>query len=286
MDRLSISQLASYTGVKVVTIRAWENRYGALQPERSEGNTRYYSGDQLKRLLNIVSLVERNHKVSEICSLSDMDLKQRVAMEEAPSRDCPENFFITQLIAAGINYNEQHFSTIFSHCLLRYGIRDAYLKVIYPLILRIGMLWRCDAVGVAHEHFISHLLRQKLLAATDLLPAPEKGSKPWVLYLPENEFHELGLLTAHYLIRQSGYRSIYLGANIPLSALQGAAAALGPGKLLSFQVMNSGGVDYYQRLANLLPDMKIYVAGLTEVIPGIDGIGSLQRLEEVLFTDM
>ncbi len=284
MDRLSISQLASYTGVKVVTIRAWENRYGALQPERSDGNTRYYSGDQLKRLLNIVSLVERKHKVSQVCSMSDVDLKKLVAIEEAPSQDCPENFFITQLIAAGISFNEQHFSTIFSHCLLRYGVRDAYLKVIYPLISRIGMLWRSDSVGVAHEHFISHLLRQKLLAATDLLPFGDKGGTPWILYLPENEFHELGLLTAHYLIRQSGRPSVYLGANIPLAALQGAADTMGPGKLLSFQVMNPGGYDYYRKLSMSLPNMKIFVAGLTESIPGIEGISSLQQLEEVLFT--
>lgn len=284
MDRLSISQLASYTGVKVVTIRAWENRYGALQPERSDGNTRYYSGDQLKRLLNIVSLVERNHRISEVCALSDVDLKKLVAMEEAPSKDCPENYFINQLIVAGISFNEQYFSTIFSHCLLRYGIRDAYLKVIYPLILRIGMLWRCDEVGVAHEHFISHLLRQKLLAATDLLPTADKGGTPWVLYLPENEYHELGLLTAHYLIRQSGRPSIYLGANVPLTSLQGAADTLGPIKLLSFQVMNPGGNEYYRKLSLSLPKMRIFVAGLTESIPGIVGIGSLQQLEEVLFT--
>src|SRR5690606_23340275 len=142
MDLFSISQLSQFSGIKAHTIRMWEQRYNALSPQRSEGNTRYYDNRQLMRLLNIVSLMDEGYKVSELCRLSDGELTQRLKEAETKHQlQNPEEYYVSQLIAAGMNYDEWHFEKTFSHCLLRMGMKQTYLKVLYPLISRMGLMW-------------------------------------------------------------------------------------------------------------------------------------------------
>ena len=145
MNYFSISQLARYSGIKPHTIRMWEQRYNALTPNRSEGNTRYYDNKQLRRLLNIASLLESDYKVSELCKMPDKKLFRLV--EELPNKAADNDineFFVLQLVSAGMSYDEVSFDKIFSHCLLKYGIKDAYMKVIYPMLQRVGIMWTTD----------------------------------------------------------------------------------------------------------------------------------------------
>ncbi len=196
MDHFSIADLARYSGIKPHTIRIWEKRYHALTPRRSIGNTRHYDTAQLKRLLNITALLDSEYKVSELCSMTDkqlMDLNSRFLADSEPA---PSEYFVSQLVSAALTYNETQFAHVLSHCLLRYGLKDAYLNVLFPALVRVGMMWLGDAIPVANEHFISNLIRQKLFTAIDSLPPPKPGSASWILFLPENEFHEIGLLLA------------------------------------------------------------------------------------------
>ena len=213
MDLFSISQLSRYSGIKAHTIRMWEQRYNALKPDRSEGNTRYYDNTQLRRLLNIVSLMEGDHKVSELCEMPDKGLFRLINEKVQNSIKTTEKaeYFISQMIAAGMSYDEQHFEKILSSCLVRYGMKKAYTEVLYPMLVRIGLMWEGDSIPPANEHFISNLLRQKLFAAIDSLPPSKATADKWLLFLQENEFHEIGLLFACYLIRLSGRQVIYLG---------------------------------------------------------------------------
>src|SRR5579871_5730334 len=126
--------MSRLSGVKPFTIRVWEKRYNALNPDRSEGNTRYYNNKQLRRLLNIVSLMEFGHKVSELCVLSDTALFRMIEEKTAYAADSRESFFVAQLIASGFNYDELHFTNVFAQCLARYGVKDCYSKVIYPML--------------------------------------------------------------------------------------------------------------------------------------------------------
>jgi len=197
MDLFSISHLARYSGVKPHTIRIWEKRYNALHPSRSDGNTRYYDSRQLRRLLNIVSLKSSHPgSLQELCAMSDEALFSLIQQYNVSGRDGSDDYFISQLIAAGVNYDEAHFTQMFSHCLLRYGLRDTYLKVIYPMLVRIGTLWTSDSFRPSYEHYISNLLRRKLTTSLDALPPPKAGAPTWLLFLPENEFHDIGLLFA------------------------------------------------------------------------------------------
>jgi len=240
MNLFTISQLSNFSGIKPHTIRIWEQRYNALSPGRSEGNTRYYDNDQLRRLLNIVSLVQENYKISEISAMSDKKLFELLEQQMRPSEkgiDTRE-YFILQLIAAGMNLDEINFDKLISHCLVRYGVEESYLKVIYPMLKRIGLMWTTNLIPPAAEHFISNIIRQKLFTLIDSLPASKDKKNSWLLFLPENEFHEIGLLFSHYLIRNEGFQSVYLGSNVPLQSVVDAAAIANPDNLLLFLTHN------------------------------------------------
>src|SRR5664279_2768281 len=263
MDSFSISELARYSGIKSHTIRIWEKRYDALKPHRSSGNTRYYDSRQLKRLWNISALLDADYRVSELCAMSDEGLKslsQQVLHAKTPA---PTEYFISQLIAAALTYDEPLFVNIFSHCLLRYGLRDTYTQVLYPTLNRIGLMWLTDSLPTSNEHFISNLIRQKLFTAIDSLPPARPGSPLWILFLPENEFHEIGLLLANYLIRLSGHRVIYLGGNVPESAVRVAVRDLHPENILLSFVHHDLIINiqkYIDRLKSDMPVSKIWVA--------------------------
>jgi MerR family transcriptional regulator, light-induced transcriptional regulator len=264
LNKFTISELSRFSGIKQHTIRIWEQRYNALKPNRSEGNTRYYVNSQLRRLLNIVSLKDFDYKVSELCLMHDEKLFRLVAdFQNKTSLNGPAEYFISQLIRAGMSYDESFFEEIISHCMLPFGTKDAYLRVIYPMLVRPGVMWTSDELPPAHEHFISNLLRQKILTAIDLLPPRTRGANTWLLFLPEDEFHEMGLLFSYYIIRHWGCRCIYLGSNLPFDSLLKATAHTQADKMLFFFVRNGfpeRKQAYLDRIGRSLKSRKIFVA--------------------------
>lgn len=263
MNQFSIAQLAQFSGVKAHTIRMWEQRYNALQPNRSKGNTRYYDGAQLRRLLNITSLIGENYKVSELCVMTDEKLFSLV--EEKQNKPLFEgtDYFVSQLISAALNFDETLFDKIFSHCLLKYGMKDTYLRIIYPVVERTGLMWCANALPAINEHFISNLFRQKLFTAIDSLSPANDESASWLLFLPENEFHEIGLLFAQYLLKLSEKNVIYLGSNVPLNSFEGIKKEILPKNIMVFLVHNISieeAEEYLKELIRQFPDKKIYVS--------------------------
>ena len=286
MNLFSISQLSRYSGIKSHTIRAWEQRYNALKPERSEGNTRYYDNSQLRRLLNIVSLMDSEHKVSELCEMPDKRLFHLVNERVQGAIDTAgrEEYFISQMIAAGMSYDEQHFEKILSNCLVRYGMKKAYTEVIYPMLVRIGLMWAGDGIPPANEHFISNLLRQKLFTAIDSLPPPKGSSDKWLLFLQENEFHEIGLLLACYLVRLAGKHVIYLGPDVPFSSLVSAIKVTSPQHLLFFLVQQDlpeSIEEYFKRLTSSFHGKKIFVSGNPRLISQVKMGKKMQWVKSV-----
>jgi hypothetical protein len=263
MNLFSISQLAQFSGIKPHTIRVWEKRYHALNPTRSEGNTRYYNNNQLRRLLNIVSLMQLKYKISQLGSMPDNELYKII--EETTYHDVPEGveYFVLHLTRAGLSYDELQFDKIFSHCILRYGLTETYKNILYPMMIRTGLMWSCNTMPPANEHFITNLIRQKILTAIDSLPHPAVNSETWLLFLPEDEFHEIGLLFAHYVIRFSGRKVIYLGTNMPVDFLSTAAKDAQANKLLLFLVHRNTTKklqEYLNKINKSLTGKEIYVA--------------------------
>lgn len=272
MSLFSISQLASYSGIKPHTIRMWEQRYNAFQPARSSGNTRYYDDNQLRRLLNIVSMLPFDHKVSELCKMPDDKLSGLVIQQADVVGDDSSEYYISQLINAGMGYNEVYFDTLLHQCSSIYGVTQTYIQVIYPLLVRVGLMWAGNEIPSAKEHFISNLIRRKLLAATSLLSCKQSVTEKWILFLPDNEYHEIGLLFANYLIRQSGQQVIYLGSSVSQESITEVMSETHPDYLLFFMTH----YDVPKRIQEYINDIKkkfqgrtIYVAGNSKLLSHI-----------------
>lgn len=289
MNLFSISQLEQFSGIKAHTIRMWEKRYNALTPTRSVGNTRYYNNVQFRRLLNIVSLMHKEYKVSELCSMPDdklFEIIEKDLTSKSP-HDGRIDYYISQLLAAGMSFDELYFEKIFANCLLRYDLKNVYVNIIYPMLARIGLMWSNDSIPPAQEHFISNLIRQKISAAIDLLPPPKSSENSWLLFLPENEFHEIGLLFSHYILKSAGKKVFYLGSNLPIETISNTIKEIRPSNLLLFLVHHDNAVNIEQYLNSLVKNFKttqVFLSGNEKLIQQLKtgkSVSYLRTVEEL-----
>ncbi len=215
MGNYSIKDIERISGIKAHTLRIWEKRYGIIEPNRTETNIRYYTNEELKKILNISILNNYGIKISKIVGLSGEELHQKVL--EISSEEVEENLQIESLVIAMVEVDESRFEKILANCTLRLGFEQTLLNIIYPFFKKVGVLWQAGAINPAQEHFISNLIRQKLIVAIDGQGMMVKeGASRFLLFLPEGELHELGLLFYSYLIQKSGHKAIYLGQSVPL----------------------------------------------------------------------
>jgi MerR family transcriptional regulator, light-induced transcriptional regulator len=263
--------MAQLSGLKPHTIRIWEQRYNTMQPHRSEGNTRYYDDLQLRRLLNIRTLSLLGYKVSDLSAMKDEQLFRLISKQQAFNVSVENEYYVNSLVSAGMEFNEGSFEKILAHCMLKFSLKTVYKEIILPLLQRMGLLWSADVLPLANEHFISNLLRQKIFTAIDALPLTGKSKSTWLCFLPEDEFHEIGLLFANWLIRSHGHQVVYLGSNVPLSTLPEAVKKTGATNLLTFFVKNNS-VDNYVEIAKALsdecPQKKIFIAANPSLLKG------------------
>ena len=220
-QEFSIKDLENLTGVKAHTIRIWEQRYDLLRPERSETNIRTYSGDDLKRLLNVSLLVDRGLKISKVATMSETQLVSAIQEGPAVSESGEELVAQQRLKVAMMSYDEALFRETMEESIARLGFETTVLRVCLPFLAEVGVLWLTNAICPANEHFMSNLLRQLLFAQIHNTPLEsEKDSQEvLVLYLPEREIHDISLLFVHQLCRAHGCRSIFLGQSVPFDDL-------------------------------------------------------------------
>lgn len=233
MTRFSISDLEEFSGVKAHTIRVWERRYGLLAPDRTDTNIRTYGLDELKTILNVAFLNRHGLKISKIAALSPAERDREV--RELAERTGSVEGALDNLKVAMVTYDLDLFERTSSGYLREHSFRDLMERLYVPLLEHIGLLWQSNAICPAQEHFISNLVRQKLIAATDGL-GTALGTTDLcnVLYLPENEIHELGLLYLQYLLRAKGEHVVFLGQSVPSADLEQVAAQFtGPVRFIS-----------------------------------------------------
>jgi DNA-binding transcriptional MerR regulator len=217
--KYTIKDLERLSGIKAHTIRAWEQRYAFLNPDRTDTNIRYYNGSDLRKLLNVAVLNQKGIKISKIVEMSDAEMNARVI--EFTSDFGDQKTQIEGLVIAMIDLDEQRFDHTISGCILRQGFEGTMLNVVYPFFKKVGVLWQTGSINVAQEHFISNLIRQKLIVAVDSLPRAERpDAKKYMLFLPNGELHEMGLLFYNYIIQKSGHKVVYLGQSVPLADLK------------------------------------------------------------------
>jgi DNA-binding transcriptional MerR regulator len=221
MRTYSIKDLENFSGTKAHTIRIWEQRYNLFTPQRTETGIRYYDDTDLKKILATTVLLKSGMKISKISYLSKDDFFDELNKIDSDnvSSDSKIELSITRLILAGLNFNEQEIHNEFKKLKKDYDTYNIQIKVVYPLLTRIGIMWGKDEMTPLQEHFISNIIRQKLLIDTDILPISNDKKNEIVLFLPENETHEIGLLFANYILKKEGFKTIYLGQQVPISNL-------------------------------------------------------------------
>jgi len=209
-----MAQAVALTGTSAHTLRKWESRYTFIEAKRTETNIRYYTDEQIKKLLNVSILVEQGYRISKINIMSNDEIHDIVT---ELSRDSDKDIEIKALVICMIELDENKFDSLFNDSIKRIGIIRTVTELIYPFLIHIGVLWGTSKIMPAQEHFVSSLIRKKIFSEIDSLPLPKENAKKIVLFLPEGEHHEIGLLLAFYIARNKGYRVFYLGQNVPTS---------------------------------------------------------------------
>ena len=263
MSVYSIKDLERYSGIKAGTLRIWESRYNLLSPQRSSTNIRSYSNEDLRHIMNIGFLNKRGIKISKIADLSPKQIHERVI--GISEKQFAADVQIEQLFVAMLDYNEALFLEIFTQCVQKIGFEQTMTDVIYPFLQKLGVMWHAGIVNPGQEHFMLQLIRQKLLVAIDshvtkgLIKSPR-----FLLYLPENEFHELALLFYNYWLRSRGYSTVYLGQSVPYEDVLKAFKQIKPEILLTvitcpkeeFEIQS-----YLKALAKDFSNAKVLVTG-------------------------
>ena len=239
MGNYSIDQFSSITGITKFVLRTWENRYAYLKANRSETNIRIYNDEMIVRALNTNYLLEAGYKISKISKISEIELIKIVDEIKVNQIEGKENYYINQIIISTLEFSTSKFNKVFEEGVLEFGILDFYKKVILATLNRIGILWLTNRVSPSQEHFLSENIKQKLIMSSDIYLNQENTKQTWLLFLPEKEFHEIGLLFARFILVKNGFNVIYLGSNLPHESLNQVNEKIKIDNTLMFSVSNS-----------------------------------------------
>jgi DNA-binding transcriptional MerR regulator len=261
VSNYSIKDLEQLSGIKAHTLRIWEQRYNLLCPKRTDTNIRYYDDQDLKLILNVALLNDNGFKISKIASMEPSEMREEVM--KLTERTLTHDDQIHALTISMIEMDEDRFDKILSTNILKLGFEQTMMNIIYPFMSKIGVLWQTGAINPAQEHFISNLVRQKLIVAIDS-QVGKSGGKKFLLYLPDGELHETSMLFASYLIKNQGHKVIYLGQSTPDDDLLAVYNLHQPEYLLTVitTVPSSDHVQAYLNLiSNRFPKATILVSG-------------------------
>jgi MerR family transcriptional regulator, light-induced transcriptional regulator len=283
----SIKDLEHLSGIKAHTLRIWEQRYSFIKPKRTDTNIRYYSDEDLKLVLNISLLKNNGHKISKIAKMSENDIADEVYKITEKKLTYSEQ--IHALTISMVELNENRFEKIMGTNILQLGFERTMVNIIFPFLHRIGVLWQTGAINPAHEHFITNLVRQKLLVAIDgQFEDYSDTAKKFMLFLPDGELHEISLLFANYLIKARKNKTIYLGQSMPLSDLKEIYNKHKPEFMFSV-ITNSPSQDriqgYINQLSEAFPESDILLTGFQVIGQDLTEPGNvhfLNKLEDLV----
>jgi DNA-binding transcriptional MerR regulator len=283
----SIKDLEQLSGIKAHTLRIWEQRYQFIIPKRTETNIRYYDDKDLKLVLNIALLKENGYKISKIAGMGEDDMHREVLRLTEKNLRYPDQ--IHALTLAMIDLDEDRFEKIMATNILKLGFESTMINVIYPFLSKIGVLWQTGSINPSQEHFISNLIRQKLIVAIDgQFVSNAESNHKYLLYLPEGELHELTLLFLCYIIKARRNKVVYFGQNLPFEDLKSSCKIHNPDFILTIITASpsSGQVeDYVKKLAHNFPDTQILLSGYQVISQGIkskNNISVFTRIDHII----
>jgi len=262
VKKFSISDIENLIGIKAHTIRAWEARYNLVPPKRTPTNIRFYDEGDLKLLLNIVTLNEKGYKISRIAKMSNKQIADLVTQFQADWNN--DIIQVLHLSDATLKYDEIAFSEVLSGCIEEMGLIKTMDLVLFPFMKKTGMLWQTGAIDPSHEHFASNLIRDRLIVEIDKVVKPVKENpKRFLLFLPEAEMHETGLLFARYLLKKCGMDTLYLGQEIPYADVKKVIVSYKPDFVFIVLTSLNLGRDVNKIIGKVMEhlDVPLLVAG-------------------------
>ena len=218
MSSYTIKDLEKISGIKAHTLRIWEQRYQFLQPQRTETNIRTYSSDELKTILNVSLLNKYGFKISHIDKMSAEQMEEKIL--SLNQIDAQRERVVNALIKEMVSLNMANFERQMDTYIGQKGIEKTIIEIIFPFMERVGILWVTNHINPAQEHLATNVIRQKIILGIEKLPPVLHYTKRIVLFMPEGEYHEIGLLYVHFLLKQRGFYVDYLGANVPMVDLR------------------------------------------------------------------
>ena len=286
MNAFTIKDLENLSGIKAHTIRIWEQRYNFLKPQRTDTNIRYYSSDELKTVLNIALLNKYGFKISHIDRMQPEEIKAKI-LSLGDAKAIQERI-VNELVQEMVDLNIEKLEKILANYISLRGIEKTVIHIIFPFLEKIGLLWVTGHINPAQEHLVTNVIRQKLIVAIETAITHLKVDKTVLLFLPEGEHHELGLLFMYYMLKNRGIQTIYLGANVPVKDVAYVVRLKKPDIVFTHLTATSSSFNFEKFLNSInsqFNDIQTVISGqlthsYTKNIP--NGIKFKKSLQEVM----
>ena len=285
INRYSIKDLETLTGIKAHTLRVWEQRYNLISPHRTDTNIRYYDDDQLRLLLNVALLKRKGNRISKIAALDQQEIEQAVNQVLVDENEVDQDAFLHEMILSMTEMQKDRFRSVLDRCFERHDFMGCIQEVIFPFLNRVGGLWLSGGINPAQEHFASDLIRRKVMREIDdIEPRQTDAPKRFLLFLPDGELHELSLLISEFIIQGMGHETLYLGQSVPLMDLGLVLEKYTPHYLwtlvfTSKTAENMGG--FLDELGSVAGDLPIYISGPGFLFQNVDYPGNVRYLPTI-----
>jgi len=291
MNRFSIRDIESLTGIKAHTLRIWESRYGILHPKRTETNIRYYDGTDLKSVLRIALLNNYGYKISHIHQMSETTINKLIT--EIDDNNFRLQALVNELLQHTLEMNPVAFEKKLNGYMKHYGIERTVEELIFAFLEKIGIMWMTNRIFPAQEHLVSNIIFRKIALAAENIPLQTDASPKILLFLPEGEIHDIGLMYVYYMLRKNGKQPFYLGPNTPLKEVKLSYDMLLPRYMYVHLTASTTGIDtakYLQQLCKMFPQVLIIASGIMvkavklTTIKNLQLVNSLQEARQTLST--
>jgi methanogenic corrinoid protein MtbC1 len=286
MAQYSIKQMELLSGIKAATIRMWEKRYTIFSPQRTDTNIRRYNDDDVRFIINISLLLKRGFRISKLANLSLEELSDLASKFVTDYKLGNNN--VEPLVSATLEFNENAILEPIIESANKHGYEYAFESLVQPFLRRLGDLWQTGAISTAHEHYASNVIRNQISLIYKNCVKPDVGkTSPIIFFLPEGEFHEMGLLYFAYIAKNAGYKTIYLGQSTPIEDVIKASKELNCKMIFTsfYSLVNTTPEEVISAISSELPSIEIITTGYAfaeiSIPPKVNFVSSAQELIKV-----
>ena len=261
--RYTIKDLENFTLIKAHTIRIWEKRYGLFSPKRTETNFRFYSEDDLKKILNIKLLYEAGNKISKIAKLSEAEIIEasRGLIKTQVIDNQSEIDALTLFI---LKFQGEEIKSFLSLALSESSLEELYQNTVLPLLKKLGQLWQVNTIQVVHEHYFSQIFKEFLICKTSEIDQISNPKKTALLFLHDSEEHEFSILLYCYILKNSGYTCHYFGQKAPIKEISAISDQIKPQIIVTTFTAKLGEKKFKEiesELVKLSKNSKVIISG-------------------------